>query len=58
MMTCKTFAAWARAIRDNPTEDGLMAMTDDLGYIEILLKLIPDEALEEFGNSNLPLFSK
>lgn len=50
-MTKREFVDWITAIkrRDKATDADLQGMSDDLGYIEILIALVPLTVLERWA---------
>lgn len=56
-MTRRKFVEDVLRVRENEDcENALQSLTDDLGYVEILAKLVPKEALEAFAKEDGPLF--
>jgi hypothetical protein len=56
MMNRRLFREWLEQIPANPSDDDLFQITDDLGYVEILLQLArQNPTLRDFDDDE-PLF--
>lgn len=57
MITWQQFAKMVEDCKKNPTELNLQGLSDDLGYIEILLALVSNDTLDSFAGEDGPLFA-
>lgn len=61
-ITRREFVEMIKNVRDNPDSDEVTSFLEnfkiDLGYIEVLIGLIPEEKLSSFSAEDGPLFEK